>query len=74
MVVLQEDKSDWPAQHLALTIAEQDVERCAAELKSKGVEIEGPTFHEWMPAYSIYFSDPDGHALELCAPVNRKSA
>ena len=23
----------------------------------------------WMPARSIYFSDPDGHELELCAPL-----
>jgi len=29
----------------------------------------GLVFHQWMPARSIYFSDPDGHELELCAPL-----
>jgi hypothetical protein len=38
-------------------------------LKKLGVEAFGPVFHEWMPALSVYFSDPDGHDLELCAPV-----
>lgn len=36
------------------------------------VAVEGPMVHDWMPAKSAYFSDPDGHDLELCAPlINR---
>jgi hypothetical protein len=27
--------------------------------------------HQWMPAKSVYFTDPDGHELELCAPMSR---
>ena len=69
MIVLQEDKGEWPKQHFAFTIAASDVDRAAAILKERGVEIDGPHFHEWMPATSIYFSDPDGHDLELCAPA-----
>ena len=70
MVVLQEDKGDWPVQHFAFTVDEGDVDRAAAELKERGVAIRGPVFHDWMPARSVYFADPDGHDLELCAPVS----
>ncbi len=70
MIVLQEDKGDWPTQHFAFTVDEADIERAAAQLRERDVDVNGPVFHEWMPAKSIYFADPDGHALELCAPVN----
>src|SRR5262245_48374808 len=69
MVVLQEDKGTWPTQHFAFTVKEADLEMAAATLQSRGVAVQGPVFHEWMPARSVYFSDPDGHELELCAPV-----
>ena len=69
MIVLQEDKGDWPTQHFAFTVDEAEIERAAAELRDLGVAVNGPVFHEWMPAKSVYFEDPDGHALELCAPV-----
>jgi len=73
MIVLQEDKSEWPTQHFAFTVAERDIEAAAEALKQRGVAIDGPIFHEWMPAKSVYFTDPDGHDLELCAPVERKT-
>lgn len=69
MIVLQEDKGEWPKAHFAFTIQAANVDRAAGILKERGVEIDGPHFHEWMPATSIYFSDPDGHDLELCAPA-----
>jgi lactoylglutathione lyase len=71
MVVLQEDKGKWPTQHFAFTVDEADIEVAAKTLADRGVRIEGPVYHEWMPAKSVYFSDPDGHDLELCAPVRR---
>ena len=71
MVVLQEDKGTWPTQHLAFTVEEADIEAAATVLEERGVAVEGPVFHEWMPARSVYFSDPDGHDLELCAPVQK---
>jgi len=70
MIVLQEDKGDWPTQHFAFTVAESDIERAAKMLREKGVDVEGPVLHDWMPAKSVYFYDPDGHALELCAPID----
>lgn len=71
MLVLQENKGDWPLMHYAFTVEESDIEQAAEALKAKGVEIDGLHFHEWMPATSVYFSDPDGHDLELCAPVGK---
>ena len=71
MVVLQEDKSEWPLQHFAFTVAEADIERAASMLRERGVEVKGPVFHEWVPAKSLYFLDPDGNDLEFCAPVSR---
>ena len=71
MVVLQEEEGEFPLQHFAFTVDEADIEQAAAALTEKGIEVEGPVFHEWMPAKSIYFFDPDGHELELCAPVDK---
>lgn len=72
MVVLQEDNSEWPKLHFAFTVAEADIERAAARLKELGVAAKGPVLHEWMPAKSVYFADPDGHDLELCAPLKKQ--
>lgn len=71
MIVLQEDKGQWPTQHLAFTIPVEEIERAATILRERGVEAEGPVYHEWMPAWSVYFTDPDGHALELCAVAKK---
>jgi len=67
MIVLQEDKGEWPAQHFAFTIDEADIERAATMLREKGISVSDPVVHQWMHATSLYFDDPDGNALELCA-------
>lgn len=67
MVVLQEDKGEWPTQHFAFAVTENDVNRAAQMLKDKGVAVSEPVYHEWMKSVSVYFDDPDGHALELLA-------
>ena len=69
MVVLQEDKGSWPKEHFAFTVEEIDIEWAATALQQRGVVVNGPVYHKWIPAKSVYFSDPDGHDLELCAPV-----
>lgn len=72
MLVLVEDKGTWPKQHFAFTVEGVDIETAATTLRQRGVRVEGPVYHEWMPAESLYFSDPDGHDLELCAPVQKR--
>ena len=67
MVVLQEDKSDWPRQHFAFAVREADLDQASAMLKDKGVSVSEPVYHEWMKGTSVYFDDPDGHSLELLA-------
>ena len=67
MIVLQEDRGEWPRQHFAFTVDEDDLDGAATLLREKGVAVEGPVEHEWPPARSVYFSDPDGHELELYA-------
>lgn len=67
IVVLQEDTGTWPSQHVAFAVEEADLEAATATLRKHGVPVEGPVYHAWMHAQSVYFSDPDGHALELCA-------
>ena len=71
MIVLQEDKGEWPTQHFAFTVDEADIELVVSLLKKHDVLVDGPHTHEWMPARSVYFSDPDGHALEFCAPLQK---
>ncbi len=67
MVVLQEEKGDFPLQHFAFAVEESEIEHAAEILRDRGVEVSEVVFHEWMSAKSIYFDDPDGNALELCA-------
>jgi catechol-2,3-dioxygenase len=71
MIVLQEDRGEWPTQHFAFTADASDIERAAEHLRANGVPTVGPMVHDRMPAKSLYLSDPDGHDLELCAPPER---
>jgi lactoylglutathione lyase len=68
MVVLQETPHGFAPMHFAFTVRADEIARAASQLAARGVAIDGPHYHAWMPATSVYFADPDGHALELCAP------
>lgn len=70
MIVLQE-QADIPQQHFAFTVSAADIDAAAAELRRRGIAADGPVIHEWIPAKSLYFTDPDGHDVELCAPLPR---
>jgi lactoylglutathione lyase len=67
MVVLQEVPGDWPRQHFAFGVARSEIERAAKVFAERGIATQGPMHHEWMGGTSLYFSDPDGHELELFA-------
>ena len=69
MFVLQQHEGEFPKQHFAFTVHDEDLIASKAALEAKGIETEGPVYHEWMPARSLYFTDPDGNDLELCAPL-----
>ncbi len=71
MIVLQETPGEWPPQHVAFAVGEAAIARATALLRERGVAVDGPSVHEWMPATSVYFGDPDGNELELCAPMRR---
>lgn len=43
------------------------LEAAQAHLKALGIPFRGPVDHK--PTHSIYFKDPDGHPLEITAPV-----
>jgi catechol 2,3-dioxygenase-like lactoylglutathione lyase family enzyme len=68
MLVLQQE-DEFPKQHFAFRVDEADLEKAQAQLEENGVKTMGPIQHDWMPAKSLYFADPDGHELEFCAPL-----
>jgi lactoylglutathione lyase len=61
--------------HLAFASTVEQILAAPSALKSKGVipkgfhgePVEEPVVIAWMPAASLYFSDPDGHLLEYLA-------
>ena len=69
MLVLQESSEDFPVIHFAFSTTAAQIDSAASILRKAGIEVTGPVTHDWLPASSIYFTDPNGHALELCAPL-----
>jgi len=64
-------------QHVAFEVGLQDLPGLVARLELQGIEFRDffqqrttvPTVFGFIPAASIYFDDPDGHVLELLAPL-----
>ena len=67
MVVLQETRDPFARTHFAFSVGASELDRATAMLVEQGFEVRGPVNIDWMPARATYFSDPDGHQLELCA-------
>jgi lactoylglutathione lyase len=61
--------------HLALTCSIEQVLAAPAALRAAGIlplgfnaePVDEPVVFGWMPAVSVFFSDPDGHSLEYLA-------
>jgi catechol-2,3-dioxygenase len=66
---LQQDDGSWPSQHVAFAVEAAALEETLAHLREEGYPVEGPYFHEWLPATSFELRDPDGHRLELCTEI-----
>lgn len=66
---LQQDGGDWPSQHVAFTVDPASLDETLARLRDEGYPVDGPCFHEWLPATSFQLRDPDGHRVELCTAI-----
>jgi len=51
--------------HIALEVAEKELEPMMAKAKARGVETRGVSNHGFI--HSIYFRDPNGYVIELTA-------
>lgn len=66
--------------HLAFTSTVEQILAAPSALKAVGVApkgfygepVEEPVVIGWMPALSLYFTDPDGHLLEYLAMLPQK--
>ncbi len=64
-----ENTPNW-VQHIAFEVENMDALVAAKErIVAAGLDVIGPTDHHIFK--SIYFFDPNGHRLELCANVER---
>jgi lactoylglutathione lyase len=65
-------------QHFAFRMGLDDVIAAVARLRDLGVTplgfsgepVEEPVVIGWMPAVSVYISDPDGHSIEFIAVLD----
>lgn len=69
VVVLQRRDRPGPPMHVAFRIDPAGLDGALQALAAHGLAVAGPVSHAWMGARSVYFEDPDGHALELVAPT-----
>jgi lactoylglutathione lyase len=64
-------------QHFAFEVELHELPALVSRLEGQGIEFRDffqqrtttPTVFGFIPAASIYFDDPDGHVLELLAPI-----
>jgi catechol-2,3-dioxygenase len=51
--------------HIALEVTPADLQTMLARARERGMEVRGPSDHKMID--SIYFRDPNGYVIELCA-------
>ena len=69
----RDDNTPAWVQHIAFEIGDMDdLLSAKAHIEAAGLDVIGPTDHYLFK--SIYFFDPSGHRLELCANVERPGA
>ncbi|GEO26681.1 glyoxalase [Alicyclobacillus acidoterrestris] len=74
----EKDPSQIIRQHYAFQTSIENMKRIVPWLKERGIAVrnflndgtERPFVFGWMPAVSIYFSDPDGHSLEFISMLS----
>jgi catechol 2,3-dioxygenase-like lactoylglutathione lyase family enzyme len=65
------------AQHFAFEVTLEDMPGVVSDLQRQGIAFRDflhqatsvPSVFGFIPAASIYFDDPDGHVLEILAPI-----
>ncbi|KIL41648.1 glyoxalase [Gordoniibacillus kamchatkensis] len=71
--IWEKEASQIVRQHFAFHTSIDNMKVIVPYLKDRGLQVrnfhddgdENPFVFAWMPAVSIYFSDPDGHSLEF---------
>jgi catechol 2,3-dioxygenase-like lactoylglutathione lyase family enzyme len=71
--IWEKEPSQIVRQHYAFQTSVENMKRIVPWLKERGLTVrnflndgtERPFVFAWMPAVSIYFSDPDGNSLEF---------
>ena len=58
--------------HIAVEVAEADLQPMMAKGKARGIETRGVSDHGFI--HSIYFRDPDGYVIELTAKAPNHAA
>ena len=53
--------------HIALTVDPSTLETMLAKGKASGIDTRGPADHGFV--HSLYFRDPNGYGVEVCAPT-----
>lgn len=75
LILAEPGERGWRRQHIAFDVALADLGRAHAWLAERGLaplpdfgrEPIEPIVHNWIPAASLLFEDPDGNQLELSA-------